>query len=348
MKWIINPVCDLVFCCGGLIWLLCLAHCSLILFDPSARLLMLFSACVEPVVHGFSEPHIAATLHRSFGNTQLRRRFFLHQSLVSALVLGLLVLGLTVQGFIGVLLKIYFLWVIQHFTAQSYGLVLLYCYKNNYALSQLDKRILSALMNCTALLAVVRQLSSAEFAPAEFLGQQIPVWGVLPIFAFHLCSFFLQVAILLFVFRCVANYFSLRKIFPIPALLIIITSIAIFATGTQLFGVLYLYAPAFFHAAQYLVLTLSCHLKGERDKHSLFAEKTHGESCIIVCLNYYLLLLLISALVFLVFPAILRTFGVSYQFAFANVFCIFGLHHFATDATIWKLRDPQVRKSVVV
>jgi len=344
-RWLVNPAIDLLLCCGGLTWLLVAAHLILNKFDQTANAAIMLTACIAPLIHGFSEPHIAATLTRLFGNSDTRRRFSFHSIVLPLLGCFLVAAGLFVKGFVGGLLKLYLIWLTQHFAAQSYGLVLLYCYKNQYTLTKFDKRLMNTLLNSAALLVVVRQLGNPDYAINDFLGQRMPHWGTMSALLEPFCTIVLQAMVALFVGRCLARYCISGKCLPLPALMIITTSITMFVAGYELFGVFWMYAPAFFHAAQYLVLTLAGHLKRcadldvTKEKASLLSENVALERG----LRYYAILLLISVGIFVILPALLHLLGFSYQLAFANVFCVVSLHHFASDAAIWKFRDPRLQ-----
>ena len=48
--------------------------------------------------------------------------------------------------------------------------------------------------------------------------------------------------------------------------------------------------------------------------------------------------------IYVAMPRLLQEFGFSYTLAFATVFVTINIHHFLTDAAIWKLKDQKVRK----
>src|SRR5262249_30084490 len=123
--WIMNPVIDMLFCCGGMVWIFFLLHVT---FNfPGAPLPILQGLALAVIIgtHALSEPHTAATLARVYRTPDTRKQFALYTHWGALLCLGLALCGLLIQGFTPILAKLYLIWVIQHFTAQSYGLTLL-------------------------------------------------------------------------------------------------------------------------------------------------------------------------------------------------------------------------------
>jgi hypothetical protein len=263
--------------------------------------------------------------------------------------------GFCVNGFVGALLKVYLIWLVQHFAAQSYGLALLYCYKHQYIVTGFDKKLLFALLNTAAGVAVVHQLSDPHYAITDILGQRIPEWGNLPDELIPLSMIALETLLAMFVGRLFLRFLKTGQCLPLPASMIIATSITLCASGYELFGVFWMYAPAFFHASQYLVVTMSAHLQKtvemtSQDKDALMRVKNgimHSKELVLEnSLRYYATALLISVALFIALPSFFHLLGYSYQLAFANVFCVVSLHHFASDAVIWKLRDPRLRTAL--
>jgi Na+/glutamate symporter len=134
---------------------------------------------------------------------------------------------------------------------------------------------------------------------------------------------------------------------PLPAAILLLTTIMLFTTAATELKVIWLYVPAFFHGVQYLVVTTSVRLKQSG------ADLSRGGRSVVLLLfedsnlRYWGSLLGIAACLYLLVPLICTVFGVNFQVAFASVFVAVSLHHFLADSAIWKIRDPQVRKLLI-
>jgi hypothetical protein len=343
--WILNPVIDILFCCGGIVWLLFALQYWIV--DPSENVFYagLLSISATIAAHTFGETHIAATLFRLYSNKAMRRKHFGLAVFLPIVTVLLCACGLHIPGFTAILLKLYLLWVIQHFTGQTYGFVLIYCFKRGYLLNRLDKLTLACLLNCSAALAIVRQLTFEQWSAPAFLGQQLPFWGPLPEAIYDICVFALQLSAIAFAFRIVKKLIVERTQFPVPAMLLILTIISTLVSQQDAASVLFIYVPSLLHGTQYLALTLSQNLK---EHHcDLPADKIWTVIFKNVGLRYFGSLILVAVALFIGVPALISLFGFSWQLAFANVFCLINLHHFLTDMHIWKIRDPDLKSTLV-
>jgi hypothetical protein len=301
------------------------------------------AVCTIAGTHALSETHIAATLARVYKTPERRRKFSFYTHWAALVCAILLIAGLFVQGVTPILAKIYLLWVAQHFTAQTYGLTLMYCYKADYRLSALQKNLLWLLMNSTAAFAILRQLTYKEWNPDGFLAQHIPFWGPLPEWVLQGCTAVLIASAGAFVFCLLSKYFSERRMMPLPAILLLFTGVMIFVLGRDLTGLFFLYVPAFYHGSQYVVLSIAYHLR--EDGHANSKPRRNFGQLFLQSpgVRYQGMLLLIAMAIYIGLPRLLGEFGFSYTLAFATVFVAINLHHFLTDRAIWKLRDREVR-----
>jgi hypothetical protein len=345
--WIVNPVVDLLLCCGGLLWIL--AAFDFFVLRPSNNdlLYQAMALCTIAGTHVLSETHIGATLARVYKTPERSKKFALYTRWAASGCLLLGIAGLFVQGLTPVLAKIYLLWVAQHFTAQTYGLVLMYCYKSDYVLSAFHKRTLSWLMNSTAAFAMLRQLTYKEWNPDGFLAQHIPFWGPLPEWMIQSCTAVLIGSAVAFVCCSALKFAKERKMVPLPAMLNLLTGVLIFVVGRDATGLLWLYVPAFYHGSQYVVLSIAYYLR-ESGKAKIADRRRFGQLLLrSPALRYQGLLLLIAIGIFIGLPRLLGEVGISYTLAFATIFVSFNLHHFITDRAIWKLRDREVRDNLL-
>ncbi len=346
-EWILHPVVDLLFSCGGLLWILFALHFFVLMPQGLIQLLQIMAIVSVVGTHIFSETHTVATLVRAYRTSESRERYSLYTH-GAALVGGFVMLAaLFVPGLTPILAKLYLLFVVQHFTAQTFGMVLLYCYKRGYWLSGLEKGVLSALMNCTAVMAILRQLTYKEWAANGFLAQKIPFWGNLPEYFFHASTVVLAALAVTFSFLVVRKFVVEKKLMPFPAILLAVTGIAIFCFPFKMASVLFLYAPAFFHGSQYIVLSSAVYLKEKGLPEACSPSKIYEALKQESGLRYLGFLLMGAMVIYLGIPRLLQEFGFDFSLAFATIFSVVNLHHFITDQAIWKLRDPKLRNLVL-
>ena len=137
--WILHPAIDMLLCCGGLVWAFFSVHFFLIAPAHNIALTQMMALFAIILTHCFSETHTVATLVRAYRTADTRRQYaaYTHWAALACAAVGLL--ALFVQGLTPLLAKLYLVWVAQHFTAQTYGMVLLYCFKT-ITRSNLSKR----------------------------------------------------------------------------------------------------------------------------------------------------------------------------------------------------------------
>jgi hypothetical protein len=343
-RWIIDPWIDLLFCCGGLVWIFFAFHYFVLGPKGNGPAVQALALLALAGTHALSETHTAATLVRAYGKDETRRRHSLYTHWAALACGALAIAGMTVPGVAPILAKIYLMWVIQHFTAQTYGLTLLYCYKNGYKLGDLDKRIVWLLLNITAVYALVRMFTLKEFSANGFLAQHIPFWGPLPPWIFAGCTLALEAAAVLFASMVIHKAIAKRSVIPLPALLMVATGVMIFVFGRDMSGILWLYVPAFFHGSQYVVLSASCYLKENAcgsDGQPVSVRKLLFE---LPGVRYQLMLFIIGLFIYLGLPRLLQDFGFDYTLAFASIFSCVNIHHFLVDSVLWKMRDPATRQ----
>lgn len=341
--WILNGYLDLLLCCGGLVWLLFFLQYFVVDRFGSVIAGNLLAIFVAVSGHTFGETHVAATLLKLFGSEQMRRRYAVQSSYVPMAALFIYISGLVIPGFTAVLLKLYLLWVIQHFIGQTYGIVLVYCHKRNYGLQKIEKNSLALILNSTAAFAIIRQLTYEQWHTDTMLGEHIPFWGPLPPLIYDFALILLQFSTTVFCALILLKFVLHRRTFPFPAMLTMFTMLAALLLPQNASDVLWVYLPALFHGSQYIGLTLS----GELKRHESIAitegpEKpataSSNEPPKQVVLRYFSSLLLVAVALYVMVPAVITLFGYSWQSAFTNLFCVVNLHHFLTDMAIWKSR----------
>ncbi len=341
--WILNPVIDLLFCCGGIVWLLFALHYFVLGPDTNSIQVqtLLTVAALGTIFLG--ETHTIASLVRLYGEKRFESGFSFYTHLLPLALSALALVACSNKEIPPILAKIYLLIVSQHFTKQTYGIVLLYCIKHDYKMRDWDKRILANLMQATMMFAIVRQLTFKSWSGGEFLGQQIPFWGPIPEWIFVSCCIWLAASVCVMVarlfYRC-----TIHQFFPLPALLLTTTGVLIFVLGSNLTGTLWLYVPAFFHGSQYLTVTTSVYLKDQGQLANLPPKKIATLLLQKKALRYFGFLLLAGVAIFIGIPHILQQFGFNYIMSVTAIFTTVQFHHVIVDHAIWRLKDKGTRE----
>ena len=342
--WILHPVIDLLFCCGGLVWILFAIH-YFVLGPHSANIQVQTLLTVSALGTIFlGETHTVASLVRLYGEERFQKNFSLYTYLIPLALSALTLVACQNKDLPPIMAKIYLLIVSQHFTKQTYGIVLLYCMKRNFKMGAVDKRLLACLMQATMVFAIVRQLTFRSWSGEEFLGQKIPFWGPLPEWIFIACSIWLTVAAIAFLARLIYRYQIKNEIFPLPAMMLTLTGVAIFVCGSNLTGTLWLYVPAFFHGSQYLVVTTSVYLKEQGALTNVPPNKTYTLLTQRKAFRYFGFLVIAGITLFIGIPHILQQFGFNYLMAVTAIFTTVQFHHVIVDHAIWRMKDKGTRE----
>jgi hypothetical protein len=342
--WLLNPLLDTLFCCGGLVWLFFLV--SYFSNGPHGPAPIVQTLAIVAIVgaHALSEPHTTATLARVYRTPETRRLLAPWTHWAALICATLALTGLIVPGVTPVLTKIYLLWVVQHFTSQTYGFALMYCYRGGYKLSTIEKRVLALLMHLTAAFAIIRQLTFYEWSANGFLAQKLPVWGPLPDWVLQSCTGALLLVAATFAVLIAKKAIINGQTLPLPACMTIATGILIFTIGQQPSQIVWIFVPAFFHGSQYLVLSAHYHLKRNVEGSNLKSLNLSSLLTQSAGVRYYGFLFISAMFIYVAVPRLLQEFGFNYTLAFATIFAAVNIHHFLTDSAIWKLKDQNVRE----
>lgn len=345
--WILHPVIDLLLCCGGLLWLLFAVDAI-----STARGSQIFGASgvLTPVIIllgtiALADTHTAATLVRLYERSETRSKLQFASFIAPFICAASMIATLVQPDLLGVAARLYLILIVQHVTAQVYGITLLYCFKRSYGLNNLEKRALSLVLQTTMVYGIVRQFTPA-WSSEKFIGVSLPHW-VLPEWTVTVSLAGMAVAISFFAGIVIKKAFVEKKMMPLPALALLATGVGIFAVDRHAAGALWLYVPAFFHGSQYVVVTTAYYLKEHGLPENISAHQIVLALATLRSLKYWIALLTLGATIYFAAPAILGLFGVSWITAFAAIFCAINLHHFIADHALWKMRDPKVRTLLV-
>ncbi len=344
--WLLHPVIDYLLACGGLVWILFAIHFFFLSGSGKGAATALITLSATGALF-LGEGHTAATLVRTYGRKELRDRLGFYTRWLAAFLLFVGALGTTVPGVAPVLVKIYLLMVPHHLMAQSYGIARMYCLKHNYRLNVTEKVALQAVTFSTVLFATLKQLTYRQWSGTSFLGQAIPFWGPLPEPFLLFAQSLLIASMILFAAVIIHRATRTEQFFPLPALLTMITGVAAFTMGPAATGIYWLYVSAFFHATQYLLVIVTCHLKecaypsSPRQRLASLAKNSPATRLLGM-------VLLVSVFIYVGIPGILAQFGFNYSWAVAAIFTVVNFQHILLDGVLWRLRRPELRRSLEV
>ena len=346
-EWILHPVLDLLFCCGGAVWIFYAIHFLAFGPESTAKPVQIMLALSALGAIGLSETHVVATLQRIYCKRDQRRKFapYTVWAAVGCALVGLA--GCFFEQLVPVFLKVYLLFVAQHFTAQTYGLALLYCAKRAYVLKAWEKRILGALMQSTMLAAVLRQLTFRDWGDANLFGYQLPFWGPLPAWICQAADTCVGICALAMVMVVGRKWQACGRFMPLPAVLLTVTGVVIFIVGKHINSTLWIYVPAFFHGSQYIAVSLAFYLKEKGLPAGISAREIATQVTEPVAIRYLTLLFVCAVCFFHGLPFAAHLIGLKATTIAASTFAAIHFHHFLADRAIWKLRDSDVRKLLI-
>lgn len=347
-----------MFVCGGIVWVFFGVH--FIGLDGTnkgsfALALMTMSSIGALLL---AEGHTAATLVRTYGNAELQKRHLLLSTWVALAFCGLAGVAMCTPALAASLAKLYLLFVPHHFMSQCYGMVRVYCLKQNYYLDKLELWALNAVVRTTVIYAMLRQLTYREWSGTKFLGAPIPFWGPVPEPILHLSEIALGVAILTFAVALVRKSWHTDRTFPLAGILTLLTGMAAFVMGQAATGVYWLYVSAFFHATQYLTVIVACKLKESRAAEHCCAAGFSAEPTLEttspsivqrmkVAFPVVRLLsgvVLLSVTIYFGVPRLFQALGCDFGLALVSIFATVNLLHFILDSVLWRLRSAELRR----
>ncbi|MDX2108003.1 MAG: hypothetical protein SFY67_16520 [Candidatus Melainabacteria bacterium] len=324
--WFVNPLFDTIFVCGGLMWLLFGFYQFVLPIHHVGALALILSVIL-------AEAHVIATHVRLYETAAMRRR---HKWMILTgppIIVAILVELCLSPSLLSSAALIYVITSIHHGLRQCYGISLLYCRKQGFKLTTLDKQLISALMHLVLLFAVLRQFAYPAFAKS-------PLRGVNVVFAQIVPEWLVGLSILLLI--CLGSTIVFRltlqamrgQCFPWSSALLLLNASLVVIFSREIAGDLWIFVPGFFHGSQYLVVTFMSSMKSQK-----LAGAKNPDAIFSSSIFYILILLVVTALIYGGVPAYLRTQGVNFDVACAAVFLAMVLHHFYVDSKIWRSRQ---------
>jgi hypothetical protein len=349
--WILHPALDLLFCCGGfLCLLLTIIVVSGIAQEVDFQSSYLGLSLLWLNIAGqfiISSAHQPATLWRVYLSKNTRDSIGSYVT-VTGILLGICgVYALFNKDFIGILVRLTLAWSIQHTMAQAYGVALIYCMKRKFYLSKIERDIFFWLFQTGLIYLVVRMFTYTNFLQGDLYGVKLPIIGPMPEWV---CSFALglfQINALVFAGMLVRKWQREKILMPLPAFATTVMAFATLSLTYVLPATFVIFIPTFYHASQYLVVTTAFYLKERGLPSGVSPFKIATMLKTEVVFNYVVILAATGALLYIGLPRLLYEIGFDKSSCLCAVYCVFNLHHYITDAAIWKMRDPQVRKLLV-
>jgi len=344
--WILHPVIDLLMVCGGLTAVLL----ALIMIFPHTFVKgsnVCFSITVASLVI-FSMPHGIASYLRVYNSRN--KALVKPVTLLAVAVAVACFAGLVWPLAFAIMARVTYFFGIQHLLKQSYGISLLYCYKRKFFFSKWEQKAFLLIAQTALLQSMAILLSRSDALIAGFpLG---PAW--LPLWTVPVADGIFFASLALFVGVCLRKYIKEKKVMPWPAALCMFITLVIGGslriTGVDAIVLAFLTAPNF-HLTQYVVVTTAYHLKDIGLPENVPANQIASQLIKPVALKYFSFLFgagFITSI--LIIPSVWKVgmlFGFTGPAVAAAVFMAINLHHYFTDAMIWRQRDPEVRKLLV-
>ncbi|MFA6212014.1 MAG: hypothetical protein WC714_21415 [Candidatus Obscuribacterales bacterium] len=344
--WILTPALDYLFCCGGMMWLLAGVEALGVKPDGHSYDSIILAGILFWGTLLIGEAHGPATLVRVFKSRTTPNYV---RSIVVGWGIVLIVAayyGMQNIAFAQVLAKITLIWVVQHYIAQTFGIILIYCMKRNFSLSKLERGLLQWQLRSLMFFVILRMFTVPAYGyMAKFIGLEVPFWGPLPFWPMYLAAVCFSFCSIGLTSALVWRYWRTKQIFPLPATLTIISVAALTMSQRDAF---FLLGLTFYHSSQYLAVTYSYFVRerakeaGHEIKGSLVKEFFKAHS-----LGYIFALALVGYLMTTGIPQGLIKNGVSEPVCLTVIWACLNLHHYFSDALIWRIRDKEVRELLV-
>jgi len=343
--WILHPVLDLAFGCGGIVWLLFAIHTFILNQGGVIPQALVSMSAIGVIV--FAETHTASTFLVVYRNADVRSKFAFYTKWLALACVLLALAGMTIPGVTPILVKIYLLMVPHHFIAQTFGIAMLYCMKRGYKLSNWERETIKFFLRSVTWFAVLRQLTFQEWSGTSFLTVPIPFWGPLPIWMCTASEYSMLFSAALLCVLVLVRTVRTGEMLPVPVQLTILTGVSAFVLGPVATGFFWLYVSAYYHGAQYLMVVTAQRIKENGLPEGMPASKIAGQLFRAPALRFLAMTALVSFGIYTCVPQALLSTGIDFAMSAAVIFTTVNFFHIITDGAIWKLRDPKVRAQLV-
>lgn len=292
-------------------------------------------------------PHYGATLVRLYERREDRRKYLFFTLHITLVLVLLFVMGTRSLWLASAIITAYVLWSPWHFSAQNYGLALMFMGRGGVALDPTSKRLfyLSFVFATAMAIGGIQAASSnLVFAPGTFHAADMPRVFVWPPFQAYGSHFLVAVGAG-YLATLAATYVrmagsGMARLGPVAILVVsqalfsvIPVSLAHFVDGIEINLAFAPFWISMAHSAQYLWVS------------AYFARRTGAQQTS----ARFLLKSFLAGSGVTILPTVLFAPAFlgdrPYDAGLAGlVFAMVNLHHFIMDGAIWKLRDGGVGK----
>jgi hypothetical protein len=344
--WILSPALDYLLCCGGMMWLLAaVEHFGVQPVGTSYPSVLLAGVLFWGSLL-LSEAHGPATLVRVFKSRTTPRYVRVLVIVWGAVLIAAGTVAMQNLVVAQIMTKITLVWLVQHYIAQTFGVVLIYCMKRQFVLSKLERGLIQWLLRSLMFFVIFRMFTVPAFGHLKnFLGMEVPFYGPLPFWPMYLSFVGLVFCTIGFGAAMIWRYIRTKEIFPLPAVVTIISVAALTMSQRDAF---FLLGITFYHASQYLAITYSYFLKekaleeGRTLQGNFLKEFLRAHS-----FGYYFVLILAGFLITMGLPQGLIKNGIPQEVCLCVLYSCFNCHHYLTDAFLWRVRNKDVRELLV-
>lgn len=282
--------------------------------------------------------HFASSTIRLYSKEGTRESLPFLTMALPLVTLVVLTLGIFFANNIGAWIQaIYLAWSPYHYTAQAYGLAVMYCYRSGFKLSKFEKRMLFLVALppfIKVLLVTFQQTIIPWFAPAELVWVEdgISSWLTMPSKVIGILGLVLPAMLFVWLWK------RHGKPIPLISLLVILTNAIWFVVFPLIEGVVW---ATVFHGIQYLAIVLIFHV---RDRLSDPANK-HGVVWHVMW--FYGMCLALGYAMFNCMPFGFVAIGFGQAESVLLVVAAINIHHFIVDGYIWKLGRNDANAKIV-
>ena len=233
------------------------------------------------------------------------------------------------------LIALFVVWSPFHYSAQTYGLSVMYCYRSGCKLSDGQRRLLR-------WCCMITFVKTAVGVPHKDIG----IWWIIPwssVSTYPGAEVFVDAVVFLlgvlaFGLPAVLYYRVRHQTgtpMPLISMLIVLTNALWFFAFRFFDGLAW---ATVFHGVQYLAVVTVFHVKDQMR----LPENRHGRLYHTVW--FYGVSLILAYLIFRGWPSAYMLFGFGYVESSLMVVAAINIHHFIVDGYIWRLRkDPNYR-----
>ena len=349
--WLVNAPVDLLFCCGGLLWIAVGLHALIV--PTGHRGASFFAADSSWAERGFglfllastylfTYPHHAATWVRLYPNKELIKKYWHCTLLAPVIIAGMMALCITDSTAFSWAIRLNGIVTMQHWVAQCYGIGMIYFSRAGFPLAKMDRSIIWYL--CQMLIAVVTlRLLSSPLAQLHFsMGRKIdPILLFSPQLASTLENGLFAISGVLFTVLAV-RWFRAKLVPPLAVVALFLTIYRIGLNAADSCVDLFYYGLPLFHSMQYLLVASHFHARENQvlGKHeSLNWKNFFGGKQM---RKYIIGIAALGSSVYVLTPFFLQNFGVTYATGLLIAFMGYNFHHIFSDAFIWRLREPAI------